>query len=125
MTTPTAAPSREQAHKHLRMAIQSLAFHLALSQHGRGSSVFDAEREAALEYLRTLAPDDGPISQGETREGELLSAFAPRQREYIETLTSRADWKVTTVILTRDGEGDIPQTLVAPALSPPARKETP
>jgi hypothetical protein len=77
---------RKAEYKHLRVAIQSLALHLAMSAHGRGSSVFDEERLAALEYLRTLAPDDGPPAQVDR-----AVCGTCKGKRYVESLSTNFD----------------------------------
>jgi hypothetical protein len=46
-------------HYLLRVALQSVAFHIAMGA-GNIDNPFQHEREKALEYLRTLAPDPQP-----------------------------------------------------------------
>jgi hypothetical protein len=48
-------------HYLLRVALQSVAFHIAMSG-GNVDNPFQHEREKALEYLRTLAPDPRPAA---------------------------------------------------------------
>lgn len=91
MTTPPKEPTMEERthYKHLRVAIQSLAFQLAMSAHGRGPSAFDDERLAALEYICTLAPDDGPLRSASHPASTPFSQFireaSPEEKERVYT----------------------------------------
>lgn len=86
-------------------------------QHVSGSGITGDE----FKYIETVPASDydklaALLAEAEGREKkltQLLSAFAPRQREYIETLVFRAEWRITSVTLSR--EGDKPAIVGVPA----------